>query len=52
MVWIFSITIGFMEVVEFGTTNWGALYLQDVYGLDPRTVGATFYHSLCYVYCI
>ena len=42
MVWIFSITIGFMEVVEFGTTNWGALYLQDVYGLDPRTVGATF----------
>ena len=34
MVWIFSITIGFMEVVEFGTTNWGALYLQDVYGLD------------------
>ncbi len=31
-----------MEVVEFGAVNWGALYLQDVYQLDPRTVGASF----------
>ena len=42
MVWIFSLTLGFMEVVEFGASNWGGLYLQDVYGLDPRIVGASF----------
>lgn len=42
IVWLFSLTLGFMEVVEFGAVNWGALYLQDVYQLDPRTVGASF----------
>lgn len=42
VVWLFSLTLGFMEVVEFGAVNWGALYLQDVYQLDPRTVGASF----------
>lgn len=48
MVWIFSITLGFMEVIEFGASNWGGLYLQDVYGLDPRVVGASFV-SLFYI---
>lgn len=42
IVWLFAVTLGFMEVVEFGAANWGGLYLQDVYGLDPRTVGASF----------
>lgn len=42
VVWLFAVTLGFMEVVEFGAANWGGLYLQDVYGLDPRTIGATF----------
>lgn len=42
IVWLFCITLGFMEVIEFGAANWGGLYLQDVYGLDPRIVGASF----------
>lgn len=42
VVWVFALTLGFMEVIEFGASNWGALHLQDVYGLDPRTVGASF----------
>jgi fucose permease len=31
-----------MVVIEMGTTNWGSLYFQDVYGFDPRTRGAGF----------
>jgi fucose permease len=42
VVWLFCLTLGFMEVIEFGAANWGGLYLQDVYGLDPRVVGASF----------
>lgn len=48
VVWLFVLTVGFMEVIEFGASNWGGLYLQDVYGLDPRIVGASFV-SLFYV---
>lgn len=42
VVWLFCLMLGFMEVIEFGAANWGGLYLQDVYGLDPRVVGASF----------
>ena len=42
LVWLFCITLGLMEVIEFGAANWGGLYLRDVYGLDPRVVGASF----------
>jgi fucose permease len=42
MMWVFALTLGFMEVVEFSSANWGGLYFQDVYGLDPRTDGAAF----------
>jgi MFS family permease len=31
MVWLFSIVLGFMEVVEMGSANWGGLYFLDVY---------------------
>jgi fucose permease len=48
VVWLFCLVIGFMEVVEFGAANWGGLYLKDVYGLDPRIVGASFV-SLFYI---
>ena len=41
LVWMFAVTLGFMEVIEFGAANWGALHLQDVYQLDPRTAGAS-----------
>ncbi len=42
LVWTFSLTLGFMEVIEFGASNWGGLHLKDVYGLDPRITGASF----------
>jgi fucose permease len=42
IVWLFALTLGFMEVIEFGAANWGGLHLQDVYGLDPRVAGASF----------
>lgn len=42
IVWLFCLTLGFMEVIEFGAANWGGLYLKDVYGLDPRVAGASF----------
>ncbi len=42
LVWVFALTLGFMEVVEFGAANWGGLHLKDVYGLNPETTGATF----------
>jgi fucose permease len=48
LVWVFSLTLGFMEVIEFGAANWGGLYLKDVYNLDPRIVGASFV-SIFYV---
>ncbi len=48
LVWLFCVMLGFMEVIEFGAANWGGLYLQDVYGLDPRIVGASFV-SLFYI---
>lgn len=48
VVWLFALTLGFMEVIEFGAANWGGLYLKDVYGLDPRIAGASFV-SLFYI---
>lgn len=48
IVWLFCVTLGFMEVIEFGAANWGGLYLKDVYGLDPSVTGASFV-SLFYI---
>jgi fucose permease len=52
MVWAFSITLGLMEVVEFSSANWGGLYFQDVYGLDPRTDGAAFVSNFYILFTI
>lgn len=41
-VWIFSLCLGFMEVIEFSAANWGAFYLRDAFDINPLTVGATF----------
>jgi fucose permease len=41
-VWLMSITLGLGVVVEMSSSNWGGLYFQDVYGIDPRTGGAAF----------
>jgi fucose permease len=42
MVWLFSIAMGLIVVIEMNSANWGALYFQDVYGMDPKTSGAAF----------
>jgi fucose permease len=42
MVWFFGITLGLMITIEMATSNWGSLYFQDVYGMDPTTAGAGF----------
>ncbi|MDR2048684.1 MAG: MFS transporter [Treponema sp.] len=42
MVWFFGVVLGLMMSVEMATSNWGSLYFQDVYGMDPTTAGAGF----------
>ncbi|MDR2134243.1 MAG: MFS transporter [Treponema sp.] len=42
LVWRFGICLGFVNALEYGATNWSGLYLLDVFGMDPRTGGATF----------
>jgi fucose permease len=42
MVWFFGVILGLMMSTEMATSNWGSLYFQDVYGMDPTTVGAGF----------
>jgi fucose permease len=42
MVWIFSVALGFMVVVEVASANWAGLYFLDVYGIDPAGSGAGF----------
>jgi fucose permease len=41
-----------MEVVEFSSANWGGLYFQDVYALDPRTDGAAFVSNFYILFTI
>ncbi|MDF2698592.1 MAG: putative major facilitator superfamily 1 [Haloplasmataceae bacterium] len=48
-VWLFSLALGFMEVIEFGAANWGAFYLRDVFNIDPLTLGA-FFVSIFYTF--
>jgi fucose permease len=45
MVWFFGVTLGLMMSTEMATSNWGSLYFQDVYGMDPTSVGAGFVSS-------
>jgi hypothetical protein len=50
MVWLFAVTLGFMEVIEFGAANWGGLYLKDVYAL----IRVLSEQVLCpfFIYCL
>ncbi|KAK8791004.1 hypothetical protein WA158_005635 [Blastocystis sp. Blastoise] len=47
-VWWCGCTLGFMEIIEFGASNWGALYFQDLFGYNIEKEGATFV-SIFYV---
>jgi fucose permease len=42
IVWLFGLILGLMLSTEMATSNWGGLYFQDVYGMDPTTAGASF----------
>ncbi|GHV85583.1 hypothetical protein AGMMS50230_11910 [Spirochaetia bacterium] len=42
IVWVFGITLGLMIGLEMASSNWGGLYFQDVYQMDPTTIGANF----------
>ena len=44
-VWAFGITLGIMISVELSASNWGGLYFQDMYGMDPTTKGANYVSS-------
>jgi fucose permease len=48
LVWQFGLLLGFISAGEVASANWGGLYLQDVYGYDPKTTGAAFL-SLFYI---
>ena len=52
MVWIFAVTLGCMMTVEMSTPNWAGLYFQDVYHLDPKTVGAAFVSNFFILFTI
>lgn len=39
-----------MEVIEFGASNWGALYYRDVYGFDVTKEGALFVSMFCILF--
>jgi fucose permease len=45
LVWFFGIILGIMVSIEMATSNWGSLYFQDVYGMDPTSAGAGFVSS-------
>ena len=42
MVWLMSITLGLAVTVEMSSSNWGAMYFNDVYNINPNTDGASF----------
>jgi fucose permease len=52
MTWTFAISLGLMVVVEMSFSNWGGIYFQDVYGLDPKTAGAAFISTFFIVFSI
>ena len=41
-VWFMAITLGLFVTMEHANPNWGSMYFQDIYGLDPRTTSAAF----------
>jgi len=51
-VWAFGITLGMMGSVESASVNWGGLYFQDLYGMDPTTRGASFVSAFYVLFTI
>ena len=44
-VWAFGITLGIGMGIELAPANWGSLYFQDLFDMDPTTSGANFVSS-------
>jgi len=42
VVWLMSVTLGLCVTVEMSTSNWGVMYFNDVYKINPSTDGASF----------
>jgi fucose permease len=51
-VWVFGLTLGLMMGIEMVSSNWGGLYFQDVYGMDPRSSGADFVSAFFLLFTI
>ncbi|MCL1812567.1 MAG: MFS transporter [Treponema sp.] len=41
-VWAFGIVLGVGVGLELAPSNWGGLYFQDLFGMDPTTSGANY----------
>jgi fucose permease len=52
MVWYFGVILGINGSMDGGSINWSGLYLQDVYGLDPKTAGAAFVSAFFVLYTL
>ena len=44
-VWAFGVILGVSIGLELAPSNWGGLYFQDLYNMDPTTSGANFISS-------
>lgn len=42
LLWLFAVMLGMFGVLGILISNWGGLYLQDAFGMDVKTTGATF----------
>jgi fucose permease len=42
IVWLMSSALGLAVAVEMSTSNWGVMYFNDVYKINPNTDGASF----------
>jgi len=52
MVWLMSITLGLSVAVEMSSSNWGVMYFNDVYKVNPNTDGATFLSAFFLLFTI
>jgi fucose permease len=52
LVWRFGVIMGLAGALESGSTSWSGLYLQDVYGLDPKSAGAAFVSTFFILYTV
>jgi len=52
IMWLMAVTLGLSIVVEMLSSNWGSLYFQEVYGMDPAVEGARFLSAFYLLFTI